>query len=282
MVSVEALAAALRQKNDVGHEDVAALVEALASSGNLAFAPLLEAELERAVERDDFYARDQFATALAGLAKIDALPTLLTAVARAASDDKDSLEGLVVELFETDFVRARGIALEFASSQDDGRRAVGVWALGYLFEPTDSVRMREALMDRAAAVRASAAGALGSFSTLDQECVDEVGALCAALRDEDPSVRCNAVVALTFFQNESARAPLLALADDPHPQIRACLALALAYYRDESLAGAIEQLGGVRGMPASLGSNPAIARWALLGLPERLLGSDEQEDGDVS
>ncbi|WP_158079257.1 hypothetical protein [Actinomadura sp. CNU-125] len=94
--------------------------------------PRLTAELQRFLDKGDFYGRDVVGDALAGAAGVAALPALIRAAARDLGDDQDGLSMTIVELVEAGGPRARAFLRESAADDSPAVRETAEWARGFL------------------------------------------------------------------------------------------------------------------------------------------------------
>ena len=144
-----ALEAVVRHAVDLedDYEDIAPVVTALATCGDVALVPRLHEALNQFLDEGNFYGRDLIAGILAGIQGTAALAVLLRASSRDLGDDQDSLQTEIIELLHTDPAAGRRTALEFATGDTPELRLVGLWALGFVPDAQDVELLASAATD---------------------------------------------------------------------------------------------------------------------------------------
>ena len=104
------------------------------------------AEAER-----NWYGPDLMAHLLAGLAGAEVFPVLLDlyadAMRRDDGDDWDFLGQALCTAMRADPAGCRAVVLPLVTDHDQHVRRAALWAIGYVFEPSDMAMLREALAD---------------------------------------------------------------------------------------------------------------------------------------
>lgn len=210
--------------DDGSFDKITELTEALIASADPRLVPELERHLESFLEREDFYGRDVVGEVLAGIAGLDALPTLLRASAQDLGDDQDTFQTIICELLDQDPEQARPAVLELVDAGDAALRTTGVWALDFIVSDEDLPRLLPLLNDAYSDVRSAAAAPVGQLAERLPTAMD---ALAAALDDPDPQVRISVLSALSHTHATAAVPHITRLIDDPDAEVRRWVTIAL-------------------------------------------------------
>ena len=207
--------------------DALAVIEAqLTGALRADLLPRLEAHLEAAVARRNWYARSVLAGILAKTAGRSSLPVLLRAWSRDLGDDQDPLTTMLSVLAREDPAAARRTLVPWAQDPDPDLRGAAIWLLGYVPAPTDLTMLAHAAQDPDERIRSVVVGALGSHST-NPEAIDLMVSLLA---DPSERVRISALSALGFRRQPRTLPDICRLADDSSPRVRAWVAIALGRF----------------------------------------------------
>ncbi|MFF5235368.1 HEAT repeat domain-containing protein [Dactylosporangium sp. NPDC000521] len=202
------------------HGDPWPTIETLATSGDRSLIPPVQAALECYLDEHQWYGRDLMAYILAGIRGTGAFPLLLRAFARPLRhDDRDSLCALLGDVLQADPVGCRPTILSFIAEEHADLYKAGLWALGYVVQPSDLELLRRAMADPSPEIRRVALGSLSSLKR-NQSAFELVA---SALHDQDDSVRTSAVLHLRWFDTPTAVERLIPLAHDPAAHIRSAL-----------------------------------------------------------
>ncbi|GIH01788.1 HEAT repeat domain-containing protein [Plantactinospora mayteni] len=176
-------------------------IKELAASGDYSLVPPVQAALERYLDEHNWYGRDLMVYILAGLRGTAAFPLLLRAFARPLHpDDRDNLCAWLADIMKTDPAGCRPTALSFVATEHHDLRAAGLWALGYLIQPSDIEVLQQALTDADPQIRRAA---LGTLTSLKSD-IRAYGLVVSALHDPDDETRQAAVLHLRWFANPDA------------------------------------------------------------------------------
>ncbi|WP_433605733.1 HEAT repeat domain-containing protein [Dactylosporangium sp. CA-139114] len=114
--------------------------------------------------KHEWYGRDLMVYILAGLRGVAAFPLLLRAFARPwRSDDRDNFCAWPADIMETDPAACRPTMRSFIASGHRDLRSAGLWALGYVIQPSDVELLRQALAAPDPKIRRDALVALNSL-----------------------------------------------------------------------------------------------------------------------
>ena len=246
---------------DLDFDQIEECVVGVVNASDATLQPVLERHLDNFVDAGDWYARDVIARVMYEICEVGALPALLKAMARDLGDDKDSLAGMVVDLFHADREAARSVALGCAESVDSELRRVGVWALGFVGTQRDQALIVEAAADADPRIRSTAMGSISRTADCDPE-VAEV--LAAGTRDADPQVRISAIDKLGWHRAPALIPLIAACVGDPEPRVRTFVAHALGRIADmpEAKRATLELLAGDRDARVRDAARKALAATA--------------------
>jgi len=225
--------------------DVYQLIRELVATGDRSMIAPARAALERYTAERNWYGRDLMAHVLAGLAGTEVFPRLLDlyadAMRRDDGDDWDFLGQALCTVMRADPAGCRVVVLPLVTDHDQHVRRAALWAIGYVFEPSDMAMLRAALADpeRSAPPEVvdhliplisepafHARSALGEAIGRRAANSDRIPAAAAALRqllaDPEPSVRTGAIRGIGLLGE-----PLAAVepfAGDPDWRVRSAVA----------------------------------------------------------
>ncbi|RKR86178.1 HEAT repeat protein [Micromonospora pisi] len=244
-------------------------LEELAASGDYSLVPPVQAALERYLDEHNWYGRNLMAYILAGLRGTAAFPLLLRVFARPLrGDDRDDLCAWLANIMKADPAGCRPTVLSFIVANHRDLRGAGLWALGYLIQPSDINVLQQALTDVDPQIRRAVLGSLTSIEG-DRRAYELV---LSALHDPDDWTRRSAVLHLRWFADPDSVNHLLPLTRDPAVHVRSALGETIGYlpihpdHRPDATAallsllvdaeprvraGAARGLGNLRGAAAS-------------------------------
>jgi hypothetical protein len=141
-------------------------IRELVASEDRSLVPPVQAALERYLDEHEWYGRDLMVYILAGIRGTAVFPLLLRAFARPLQrDDRDNFCAWLADVMETDPAACRPTILSFIASGHRDLRSAGLWALGYVIQPSDVELLRQALADPDPRIRQDALVALSSLKS---------------------------------------------------------------------------------------------------------------------
>jgi hypothetical protein len=175
-------------------------------------------ELERLLQDEDFFVREAAVSPLISMRGIDALPLLLEALERGATEghDNDGLAFEITELVESYKAEVAPRLLEMLRSPRSETRSHAAWLLGFVADAVSPEPMIEALKDPSPDVRSSAVGALSSFKGH----AGVLAAILPLLNHAEEQVRVAAASALGYLGDPRAVPDLRRAMSDPAEQVR--------------------------------------------------------------
>jgi HEAT repeat protein len=207
--------------------DAYMLIRELVATGERSMIAPVRAALERYTADRNWYGRDLMAHLLAGLAGTEAFPLLLDlyadAMRRDDGDDWDFLGRALCTAMRADPAACRAVILPLVTGDDQHVRRAALWAIGYVFEPSDMAMLREALADPEPWIRFTALGSLPSVK--DNPEIYDV--LVATLRDPDQWVQREAVLLLAWSAPSKIVDHLIPLISEPAFYARSALGEAI-------------------------------------------------------
>lgn len=203
------------------------LIRELTATGDRSMvAPAREA-LERYTADRNWYGRDLMAHLLAGLAGTEVFPRLLDlyadAMRRDDGDDWDFLGRALCTAMRADPAGCRAVIVPLVTDHDQPVRRAALWAIGYVFEPSDMAVLREALADPEPWIRFTALGSLPAVYD-NPEIYD---LLVTTLRDPDQWVQRHAVLLLAWSAPPEVVDHLIPLISEPAFHARSALGEAI-------------------------------------------------------
>ena len=167
---------------------------------------------------EDIFVREAAAAPLATLEGIKALPALFQALTRGFQDghDNDGLSTTIIGILGNQKSAVVPLLLKMADAPNSETRSNAAWALGFVAEAITSLPLLTLLHDNDAAVRASAAGSLGSFKN-DLLVIDE---LLKAMQDSNEQVCVSVISALGYLGDERTIEPLHSALKDSRSRVR--------------------------------------------------------------
>jgi len=207
--------------------DVYQLIRELIATGDRSMIAPARAALERYAAEPNWYGRDLMADLLAGLAGTEVFPRLLDlyvdAMRRDDGDDWEHLGEALCTVMRADPAGCRAVILPLVSDRDQHVRMAALWAIGYVFEPSDMGMLREALADPERWIRFTALGSLPGVYD-NPEIYD---LLVATLRDPDQWVQREAVLLLAWSAPPEVVDHLIPLISEPAFHARSALGEAI-------------------------------------------------------
>jgi HEAT repeat protein len=247
----------------------------VAASGDRAAIASVRAALERHTADRNWYGRDLMAHLLARLAGSEAFPLLLDlyadAMRRDDGDDWESLGRALGAIMQADPVGCRAVILPLVNEDDQHVRRAALWAIGYVFEPSDLAMLREALADSDSWIRFTA---LGSLPTVKDN-AEIYHLLVATLRDPDRWVQRTAVLLLAWSAPPKVVDHLIPLISAPDFHARSALGEAIGRMaaNSEHAPAAAAALRQLLVDPEPSVRTGAVRGLGLLGGPLDILGS---------